>query len=113
MAPAPPLSPADEKLWATLVHVGGLFLGVLAPLVVYLVLRDRGSYVRWHAAQALNFHITALIGYAISVVLSFVLIGLFTSLAIWVLVVVFGILATIAANRGEWYRYPLTINFVN
>jgi len=27
--------------------------------------------------------------------------------------VVFGILAALAANRGEYYTYPLSIKFVN
>ena len=37
--------PADEKLWATLIQLGGLFFGFLAPLIGYLVLKDRGPFV--------------------------------------------------------------------
>jgi uncharacterized Tic20 family protein len=29
-----------------------------------------------------------------------------------VLVIVFGILAALAANRGEYYKYPLSIEFI-
>ena len=63
-APGPqqPMSPADEKLWATLTHVGSIFLSILAPLIAYLVLKDRGPFVRGRiidltpaAARALGF----------------------------------------------------------
>jgi uncharacterized protein len=108
-----PLSPADEKLWATLIHLGGLFFGFLAPLIGYLVLKDRGPFVRARAATALNFQLTLLIAYVVGSILTVVLIGFFILAAVWVLNVVFCIVAAVKANRGEWYRYPLTITFVN
>ena len=106
------LSPADEKLWATLTHVGGILFHWLAPLIAYLVLKDRGPFVRWHTRQALNFQLTILIAYLVGGVLCLVFIGIFVLLAAWVLNIVFGILAAMAANRGEFYRYPLAIEFV-
>lgn len=106
------LSPADEKLWATLTHVGGILFHWLAPLIAYLVLKDRGPFVRWHTRQALNFQLTVLIAYIVGGVLCLVFIGIFVLLAVWVLNIVFGILAAMAANRGEFYRYPLSIEFV-
>ena len=72
-----PLSPADEKLWATLIHLGGLFFGFLAPLIGYLILKDRGPFVRAHAATALNFQLTLLIAYVVGSILTVVLIGFF------------------------------------
>jgi len=107
-----PLSPADEKLWATLIHLGGLFFGFLAPLVGYLVLKDRGPFVRAHSATALNFQLTLLIAYVVGSILTVVLVGFFILAAVWVLNVVFCIVAAVKANRGDWYTYPLTITFV-
>ena len=107
------LSPADEKLWATLTHVGGILFHWLAPLIAYLVLKDRGPVVGWHTRQALNFQLTILIAYLVGGVLCLVFIGVFVLLAAWVLNIVFGILAAMAANRGEFYRYPLAIEFVH
>jgi uncharacterized protein len=112
-AAAPPLSPADEKLWATLVHIGGIFLGWVAPLIGYLVLKDRGPFVRAHTATALNFHLTMLIGYVIGFATFFVLIGFFVFLAIGILTIVCGILAAVAANNGQYYTYPLSIKFLS
>lgn len=111
-APPPPMSPADEKLWSTLVHLGGLFFGFLAPLIGYLVLKDRGPFVRAHTATALNFQLTLLIAYAVGGILTIVFIGFFVIFAAYVLNIVFCIVAAVQANRGEWYTYPLSIPFV-
>ena len=62
---APQLSPADEKLWATLVQVGGILFSWIPALIGYLVLKDRGPFVRAHTATALNFQITILIAYVV------------------------------------------------
>lgn len=108
-----PLSPADEKLWATLVHIGGILFGFLPALIGYVVLKDRGPFIRQHTATALNFQITAAIVAIVSIPLMFVVIGFFTLLAISVLIVVFSILAAVAANNGQPYTYPLAIPFVH
>ena len=41
-----PMNPADEKLWATLIHVGGIVFGFLPALIGYIVLKDRGPFIR-------------------------------------------------------------------
>ena len=111
-APAPPLQPSEERTWAILSHVGGIILGFIAPLITYLVFKDRGPFIRHHSAQALNFQLTVLIGYIASGLLMFVLIGFLTYIAVWVLSIVFAILAGVAASRGEWYKYPISIPFL-
>ncbi len=108
-----PLSPSDEKLWATLVHVGGILFGFLPALIGYVVLKDRGPFIREHTATALNFQLTALIAYLVSIPLAFVFIGFFVMLAVGVLIIVFSIMAAIAANNGQRYTYPLSIPFVH
>lgn len=108
-----PLSPADEKLWATLVHVGGIFLGFLPAVIGYIVLKDRGPFVRAHTATALNFQITMVIAYAVGTVTSLLLIGIFIIIAAAIVTIVFSILAAVAANQGQYYTYPLSIKFVS
>jgi hypothetical protein len=107
-----PMSPGDEKLWATLVHIGGIFFGFVPALLGYLLLKDRGPFVRGHTATALNFQLTMLIAGAIGWVTSIVFVGFFILIAVSVLVLVFSIIAALAANRGEAYTYPLTIAFL-
>jgi len=107
-----PMSPQDQRLWSTLTHIGGIFFGFIAPLITFLVLKDRGAFVAEHTKTALNFQLTMLIGYLVGFVLTFVIIGIFLLLAIGVIVIVFSIIAAIKANNGELYRYPMTITFI-
>jgi len=112
-APAQPMRPEDEKLWATLIHVGGIFFSFIPALVGYLVLKDRGPFVRGHSATALNFQLTMLIASAIGYITLLIFVGGLILLAVAVVVIVFSIMAALAANRGEAYFYPLTIKFVS
>ncbi|RKS92823.1 hypothetical protein DEU37_0213 [Microbacterium sp. AG790] len=107
-----PMNPSDEKMWATLVHVGGIFY-FLPSLIGYLVLKDRGPFVRAHTAAALNFQLTMLIASLVGTVLSIIGIGLVILLAVYVVNIVFSIIAAVKASRGEWYTYPLSISFVS
>ncbi|MGV3733216.1 MAG: DUF4870 domain-containing protein [Microcella sp.] len=107
-----PMSPGDEKLWATLVHVGGIFFGFIPALLGYLLLKDRGPFVRGHTATALNFQLTMLIASVIGGITTLLFIGFFIIIAVSVLVIVFSIIAALAANRGEAYTYPLSITFL-
>jgi uncharacterized Tic20 family protein len=102
-----------DRSLATFVHVLAIFFGFLGPLIVYLVSRDRDPFVRHHASEALNFSITLLIGYVVCFVLVFVLIGFLLLPVLWITSVVLHVMAAMAANRGEWYRYPLNLKLVS
>jgi uncharacterized Tic20 family protein len=106
------MSAEDQRLWATLAHLGGLLFGFLAPLVVFLVTKDRGPFIRSQAAEALNFRITVDVGLLLSALLTIVLIGLVGLVVIFVGSTVLQIVAAIAANRGEDYRYPVNLRLV-
>ena len=110
--PVTPMNPSDERMWATLIHVGGILFEFLPALIGYLVLKDRGPFIRAHTATALNFQITLLIAYVVASILIFAFIGLLLIPAIWVLSIVFSIIAAIAANNGQLYKYPVAIEFV-
>jgi len=110
--PVQPMRPEDEKLWATLIHLGGIIFAFVPALVGYLVLKDRGPFIREHTRTALNFQITMAIVYVISAILSIIVIGGVLALVAGVLVIIFSIIAAVAANKGQWYKYPLTIEFI-
>ncbi len=99
----------DDTTMAVLVHVGGALAGFLVPLIIYLIKKDESPFVRHHGAEALNFHITTYIAGLISFVLVFVIIGFFMMLALIVAFWVLTIIAAVAANRGEYYRYPVNL----
>jgi uncharacterized protein len=111
-APPAPLSDSDQRLWATLAHIGPIILSFIAPLVIWLVYRERGRYVEDQSKEALNFQITLAIAYVVSSILIFVIIGLVMLAVAWIGSLVLMIMAAIAANKGEAYRYPLNIRFI-
>ncbi|GAB2806700.1 hypothetical protein GCM10022221_00080 [Actinocorallia aurea] len=104
----PPVSASEERTWALLGHLGQFLIGLFAPLIVYLVYKDRGPFARWHAAQGINLGITA-IAYAIILIpVSFVTFGLGALLyfPLGILEVVFVVIAAVKASQGDWYRFP-------
>ena len=110
--PAAPLSDSDQRLWATLAHIGPIILWVIAPLVIWLVYKDRGRYVEDQSKEALNFQITLTIAATISGFLILAFIGIVLLPAVLIGGLVLMIMAAIAANKGEAYRYPLNIRFI-
>lgn len=111
------LSPQDERNWAMGAHLSSfvaawIALGVLGPLVVLLMAGNRSAFVRRHAVEALNWNISALIYAAVSTVLVFILVGVPMLVVLGVCYAVFTIMGAMAANRGQEFRYPLTIRFV-
>ncbi|MFC6935037.1 DUF4870 domain-containing protein [Actinomadura yumaensis] len=101
----------DERTWALLTHLGQLLLwfvslGFLAPLLVFLIKKDESPFLRHHGAQGLNFTITQVVYTIVNIMLMFVLIGFLTWIALGIAQIVFLILAAVAGNRGEWYRFP-------
>jgi uncharacterized Tic20 family protein len=107
-----PMTQADEKTWAIFAHLGGVLLSFLVPLVIWLVFRERSRFLDDHGKEALNFQITLLVGYVVSLLLMVVIIGFLTIIAVAVCSIVFAILAAVAASRYEPYRYPLTIRVI-
>lgn len=114
VAPARPVGGGgDERNLATLAQVLAIFTGFLGPLVIYLMARDDQPFVKHHAAEALNFQITVLIAVVVSFVLIFVLVGIVLLPLVGLGALVFEIIASVAASRGEWYRFPINIRMVS
>lgn len=110
------LNPYEDKQWGTFAHLGGV-AGFIPALVVYLNFKNRGRFARQESAEALNFQISIVAAYIVCMVFSLIpFIGLLFSLAmmgLWVANIVFSILAGIAANKGEPYRYPQPFRFIS
>lgn len=110
--PAAPLSEADDKLWASLSHLSGIVLGFVGPLVIWLILKDRGAKTAVEAKEALNFQITAAFAWIVAAILTFVLIGFLLYPLIGIAVLIFSILGFVKVNGGGSYRYPVAIRLV-
>lgn len=105
-----------EKNYAMLSHlslIAAHVLPVVPTLVIWLVKRDQSPFVDDHGKEALNFQISLCIYIVASVVLAFCGIGFVLVVGAYVLGIVGMILATIAASKGRYYRYPMCLRLVS
>ncbi|MHB1064444.1 MAG: DUF4870 domain-containing protein [Georgenia sp.] len=110
---APLMSPADQRMWAVLSHLSGFVSNFILPLVLWLILRERGAFVEDQTKEALNYQITLIILGVVFTVVSILTLGIGAILFLYYLAaIVFMILAAVAASRGEAYRYPLCLRLV-
>ena len=108
----PPMRPDDEKLWAIGAHLGPLVVGVIAPLVIWLVFRERSGFLDRSAKEALNMQISYLIYFLVSGLSIILLIGLLLLPVVGIAWLVLMILATVKVASFEDYRYPAIIRFI-
>ncbi|MDA7518059.1 DUF4870 domain-containing protein [Akkermansiaceae bacterium] len=115
----PPKNERDLAMWCHLTPliaglVGFGFLGFIAPLVIMNSANRPSAFVTHHAKDSLNFQLSMLIYSAVILVVGFATCGLGILLYVPLLIVglIFEIIASIAASKGEIYLYPLTIRFV-
>ena len=65
-----------------------------------------------HGKEVINFQISFTIWFMVSAILIFVVIGIFLLVALALLQLVFVIIGALKADRGELFRYPMTIQFI-
>ncbi|SER02873.1 DUF4870 domain-containing protein [Microlunatus flavus] len=111
---AAPMSDSDQRLWATLTHISTVVVTFVGPVIAWAVLKDRSQFLKDSTTEALNFSILFSIALVVSSVLAGVTFGALSILpfAVWVVGVVFCILAAVASNKGQVYRYPVNWRLV-
>lgn len=108
----------DEKSWAMGAHLSVLagylipFGNIIAPLIIWQMKKDQSAFVTEHAKEALNFQIAMTIYMAVAALLMLIFIGIIAMFALAIMDIIFIVMAAVAANKGEGYRYPLSIRFV-
>lgn len=118
--PQTSISPGQERTMGAIAHGAPLIamvlsaglLGFVGSLVIYLIYKDRGPFVRSHAANSLNVQIITGIVLLISFPLMLVLVGFVTYPLALVFAFVLHLLGAVKANNGEWWNPPMTPRFV-
>ena len=105
---------SDDRLLAILSHILAIVpgVGILGPLVIYLLKKDESESVAGNAKESLNFQITVLLLYLIGWILVVVLIGFLMLAIVWILNLVLVIVATIKASENRIYRYPFNMRLI-
>ena len=111
----------DERSYAMFMHLallGHMVLSVfaiIAPIIMWNIKKDDSPFLDDHGREVVNFQISLIIYSILSVPLGIITCGLgfiVLPIGIYVLGLVGMVKAATAANRGEFYRYPMTIRMV-
>ena len=101
----PPSTPSpfslakDDQTWAMVAHaVTFIEGGIVGPLLLYVVMKDKSEFIAFHALQSFYFGLLVL---AVSVLSCGLL-----ALPAAIVYVVFEIIACVRALEGQWYRLP-------
>jgi uncharacterized protein len=108
---------ADQRTYALFMHLSLILANVAIPivpaLILWLIKRKESAFLDDHGREALNFQISLLIYFCVSLVLVMAcFVGVIGIAAVYVLGIVGMVMAASAANRGEYYRYPATLRLI-
>jgi uncharacterized protein len=105
---------SDDRVLGLLSHLLAIVpgVGILGPLVIYLVKRGQSPFVEENAKESLNFQITVILAFIISGILMVVWIGYILLAVLGVAEVVLVIVATIKASENKIYRYPFNLRLI-
>ena len=88
------------------------FGSIVGPLIIWLIKKDEFPFVDEQGKESLNFQISVAIYGIVSAILIIVFIGIILLVALIIADVVLVVVASIKTNKGESYRYPLTIRLI-
>jgi len=118
----------DDKLWGMLAHLAGAFFSWLGALIVFLIKKNESRFLEHHTKEALNFQLTLIPVWVLVFLTSCCMncAGAFNEwlhLAVYGLTglmymalgagnLIFSVLAAVAAKRGDWYKYPVSLRLI-
>ncbi|QDV72081.1 DUF4870 domain-containing protein [Botrimarina mediterranea] len=112
-----PVGPAADMTWPILLHLS-LFAGYvvplagfIAPLVIWLTMKDESPEIDAHGRVVVNWIITSVIWWAIALALCLVFIGIPLVIFLGAISVIFPIIGAVKASNGQLWKYPTSIAF--
>ena len=105
---------SDERTIGILSHILAIVpgIGILGPLIIWLVKKDQSQFIDANAKESLNFQLTVIIACIISSILIAVVIGILLLCVVGVLDIVLVIVASVKASENKIYRYPVNLRLI-
>ena len=107
-----------ERNWSMLCHLSAFagfffpFGGIIGPLICWLTRKDESEWVNLNGRNALNFQLSILLYIVLAIPLVFIIVGIPIIAILSVLKVICIIIASVKAPKGELFKYPLSIPFI-
>ncbi len=108
----------SERNWAMLCHLSAFagfffpFGGIIGPLICWLSRKDESDWVNTNGKASMNFQLSILLYTVLAIPLCFILIGIPIIGFLITLKVVCIIIASVKASKGEKFKYPIAIPFI-
>ncbi len=103
----------DSVTMGMLCHLLGIFTWFIGPLIIWLMKKETSPFVDDQGKESLNFEIAfGIVAIVCIPILLIPCLGILLWLAIHVVRLVFCIMATVEANKGIAYRYPVTFRLI-
>jgi len=108
----------SERDWAMFCHLSAFagyffpFGGILGPMVCWISRKQESAWVDINGKASLNFQLSMLMYIVLAIPLCFILIGFPIILFLIVLKLVCIVVASIRSARGEVFKYPISIPFL-
>jgi uncharacterized Tic20 family protein len=107
-----------ERNWAMLCHLSAFagfffpFGSIIGPLICWLTRKDESLWVDRNGKSSLNFELSILLYLVLSIPLCIIIVGIPIVIFLVILKVICIIIASVRASKGEEFKYPITIPFV-
>jgi uncharacterized protein len=107
-----------ERNWSMLCHLSAFagfffpFGGVIGPLICWLSRKDDSAWVNINGRNSLNFELSILLYMVLAAPLCIIVVGFPIIFALGALKVICIIIASIKASKGQLFKYPLLIPFI-
>lgn len=88
------------------------FGGIIGPVICWISRKDESEWINANGKASLNFQISMLLYTVLLIPLCFIIVGIPLLVALMVLEFVCVIVASIRAAKGELFKYPLSIPFL-
>jgi uncharacterized Tic20 family protein len=86
--------------------------GTLATMGIWLLKRGGSEFVDDQGREALNFQLSLLVYLFVSIALTFFVVGIFLLVPLAFFALICVVIASVKANGGTAFRYPLCIRFI-
>jgi hypothetical protein len=111
----------SERNWAMFCHLSAFagfviffipFAGIITTLICWSSRKNESTWVNENGKASMNFQLSILLYLILVFPLCFIIIGIPIAVAIGTLKIVCVIIASVRASKGEEFKYPLSIPFI-
>ena len=104
--------PDYNNLWLALLHLSGLFVLLIPPVIIWFWKKDKIKNMREHGIDVINFQLSmlmyifpfAIFAFLIITIPILIILGIFSTIII--------VVNTIKVINNQSYRYPMTIKIL-